>query len=179
MKTYYWFNQNRLMSHLRTSFCALALIGSLLTLPTAEARPPESASGEFFPCFNYAGPPRQVGENTIVTFNISGTATGTFIGSFVGTELDVVHHDGSITLHGSALFTGSVNGRSGTLLFTYEGIGNANTGHETLHFVGRQGTGDLAGLHANLTAEGDVGAPAPGCNASGEGTYTGRLHFAP
>ena len=77
----------------------------------------------------------------------------------MGTELDVVHRDGSITLHGSALFTGSVNGRSGTLLFTYTGIGNAVTGHETLHFVGRQGTGDLAGLHANLTAEGDVGAP--------------------
>ena len=60
-------------------------------------------------------------------------------------------------------------------LFTYEGIGNAVTGHETLRFVGRQGTGDLAGVHANITAEGDVGAPEPGCALSGAGTYTGHV----
>jgi hypothetical protein len=89
----------------------------------------------------------------------------------------VVHRDGSITLHGTILFTGSVNGRSGTLLLSYEGIGNAVTGHETLRFVGRQGTGDLVGTYAELTAEGDVGAPEPGCDLSGVGTYTGNILF--
>jgi Protein of unknown function (DUF3224) len=179
MKTYYWLNRSRILSHLRTSFWALTIVGASLTLPSAEAGgPPLPASGEFFPCFNYAGPPRQVGENVIVTFNVSGPATGTFTGSSVGTELDVVHPDGSITLHGTLLFTGSVNGRSGTLLLTYEGIGNAVTGHETLRFVGRQGTGDLAGVYANITAEGDVGAPEPGCDLSGVGTYTGQVVFA-
>ncbi len=187
MKTYYWFNRDRLLSHLRTSFCALAMLGALLALPSSEAVEPRSrpqhtagtpvpASGQFFPCFNYAGPPRQVGENLIVTFNISGTATGTFTGSSVGTELDVVHPDGSITLHGTILFTTSDN--SGTMLLTYEGIGNAVTGHETLRFVGREGTGVLAGIYANITAEGDVGAPEPGCDLSGVGTYTGFLIFA-
>src|SRR6266576_2919606 len=185
MKTYYWFNRNRLLSHLREGFFALAIAGASLTLPSAEALEPRArpqpASGEFFPCFNYAGLPRQVGENLIVTFNISNwrTSTGTLIGSAEGTELDVVHRDGSITLHGTFLFTGSVNGRSGTMLFSYEGIGNAVTGHETLRFVGRQGTGDLAGVHANVTAEGDVGAPEPGCDLSGAGTYTGHVIFAP
>jgi hypothetical protein len=185
MKTYNWFNRNRLRAHLRTSFCALAIAGASLTLPSAEAveprARPEPASGEFFPCFNYAGPPRQVGENLIITFNISNwrTSTGTLIGSAEGTELDVVHRDGSITLHGTFLFTGSVNGRSGTMLFSYEGIGNAVTGHETLRFVGRQGTGDLAGVYAQLRAEGDVGAPSPGCAVSGAGTYTGQILFAP
>src|SRR5262245_10947405 len=150
-------------------------------LPVVATARPEPASGGFFPCFNYAGLPRQVGENVIVTFNISGSSTGTFTStSVVGTEMDVVHRDGSITLHGSFLFTGSVNGGpEGTLLFPYEGIGNALTGHETLHFVGRQGTGGLAGVHANLTAEGDVGAPSQGCNVSGAGTYTGQVVFAP
>ena len=187
MKTYYWLNRS-LISHLRTSFCALAIAGAVLTLPSSEASRrepavgrPEPASGEFFPCFNYAGPPRQVGENLIITFNISNwrTSTGTLIGSAEGTELDVVHRDGSITLHGTFLFTGSVNGRSGTMLFSYEGIGNAVTGHETLRFVGREGTGDLAGVYANITAEGDVGAPEPGCDLSGVGTYTGHVIFAP
>ncbi|PYK14185.1 MAG: hypothetical protein DME64_11535 [Verrucomicrobia bacterium] len=185
MKTYYSFNRDRLLSHLLTSFCALAAAGALLTLPSAEAvgprARPEPASGEFFPCFNYAGPPRQVGENLIITFNISNwrTSTGTFIGSAEGTELDVVHRDGSITLHGTGLFTGSVNGRSGTFLLSYEGIGNAVTGHETLHFTVGHGTGDLAGLHAELTAEGDIGASNPGCDLSGAGTYNGWILFAP
>jgi hypothetical protein len=179
MKTYSWSNQNRFLSHMRISFCVLAIIGASLALPSAEAGRREPASGQFFPCFNYAGPPRQVGENLIVTFNISGSSSnGTLIGSVEGTELDVVHRDGSITLHGSFLFTGSVNNRSGTMLFTYEGIGNAVTGHETLRFVGRQGTDDLAGVYVNVTAEGDVGAPEPGCDLSGVGTYSGYVIFA-
>jgi hypothetical protein len=178
MKTYYWLHQNRFLSHLRTSFYALAIVGLSLALPSAKAGGPGPVSGGFFPCFNYAGPPRQVGENVIITFNISGTSTGSITGSSVGTELDVVHRDGSITLHGIFVFTGSVNGRSGTMLFTYEGIGNAVTGHETLRFVGRQGTGDLAGTYANVMAEGDVGAPEPGCDLSGVGTYTGQVVFA-
>jgi hypothetical protein len=186
MKTNPLLNQNRFLSHLRTGFCALAIIGVPLAFPSSAADrvgraagTREPASGEFFPCFNYAGPPHQVGENLIVTFNISGTVTRTLSGSAVGTELDVVHRDGSITLHGTLLFTGSVNGRSGTLLFTYNGIGNAVTGHETVHFVGRQGTDDLAGTYVNVTAEGDVGPPGPGCNLSGAGTYTGHVIFAP
>jgi Protein of unknown function (DUF3224) len=186
MKTHYWLDRNRFLSHLRGSFFALAIAGAVLTLPSSEASRrepaagrPEPASGGFFPCFNYAGPPRQVGENLIVTFNISGTATGTFTGSVDGTELDIVHRDGSITLHGAGLFTGSVNGRSGTFLFSYEGIGNAVTGHETLHFTVGRGTGDLVGLRAELTAEGDIGAPNPGCDLSGVGTYNGWILFAP
>jgi len=178
MKTYYWSNQNCFLSHLRTSFCALAIVGAVLTLPSAVAGTPQPASGYFYPCFNYAGPPRQVGDNLIITFNVSGPATGTFTGSSVGTELDVVHADGSISLHGTLLFTGSINGRSGTLLLSYEGIGNAVTGHETLRFVGREGTGDLAGIYANVTAEGDVGLPEPGCDLSGAGSYTGQVVFA-
>jgi len=184
MKTYSRLNRNRFLSHLRTIFCALAIVGALLTLPSAEAGgPPLPASGEFFPCFSFAGPPRQVGENVIITFNISNwrTSTGTVIGSAEGTELDVVHPDGSITLHGSFLFTGPVDDRSGTMVFSYEGIGNAVTGHETLRFVGGQGTGDLAGVYANITAEGDVGLPAPGCDPpsiAGQGTYTGQVVFA-
>jgi hypothetical protein len=173
-------NRNRLISHLRTSFCALVIIGALSTLPSAEASgPPLPASGGFFPCFNLAGAPRQVGNNLIITFNVTGTITGTFVGSFVGTEMQVHHRDGSINIHGSFVFTGSVNGSSGTLLVTYEGIGNAGTHHENLQVVARQGTDGLAGVYANLTAEGDIGAPNPGCDLSGAGTYTGQILFAP
>ena len=175
-------NPNPLISHLRTSFCALVIIGLPLAFPSAEASgPPLPARGEFFLCFNYAGPPRQVGENLIIMFNVSGTLTGTFTGSFVGTELDVVHRDGSITKQGSFVFTGSVTGRpgTGTLHVTFEGIGNAVTGHEVLRAVGREGTGALSGVYMEVTVEGDVGAPKPGCNFSGAGTYTDRFCLPP
>ena len=173
-------NRHQLISYLRTSFCALAIVGTALTLPSAVASgPPIPASGGFFPCFNYAGPPRQVGDNLIITFNVTGTVTGTFVGSFAGTEMQVVHRDGSINIHGSFVFTGSVNGSSGTLFVTYEGIGNAVTGHETLRAAGRQGTGALSGVYAEITLEGDVGAPNAGCALSGMGTYNGQILFAP
>jgi hypothetical protein len=173
---------NQLTSHLRMIFSALAVIGVALALPTAEAGgPPVPATGGFFACFNYAGPPHQVGENLIITFNISGTLTGTFSGSFVGTEMDVVHRDGSITKHGGFVFTGSVNGGlgTGTLQVTFEGIGNAVTGHEVLRAVGREGTGGLAGVYDEVTVEGDVGGPNQGCAFSGAGTYNGQVVFAP
>ena len=181
MKTYSLSNRNRLLSHLRTTFYALAVIGSLLTLASAEASdsPPEPITGEFFPCFTYAGPPRPVGENVIISFNVTTTVTGTLDGSLVGTELDIVHGDGSINLHGTAFFTGSISGISGTFLLTYNGIGNAVTGHETLHFVGDHGTDGLTGVHIEGTAEGDLGAPEPGCDVSGAGTYTGDALFVP
>ena len=179
MKTYSWLNNKRFLSHLRTSFCALAIANTALTLFSAEAGTP-AVTGGFFPCFTYAGPPRQVGENIIVTFNVTVDATNALTGQGVGTELDVIHPDGSITLHGTSLFTGSLNGGpSGTLLITYNGIGNAVTGHENLRIVGRQGTDGLAGVHFKGTAEGDLGAPNPGCDVSGAGTYTGRIVVAP
>ena len=175
-------NRNPLISHLRTSFCALVIVGALLALPRAEASgPPLPANGEFFPCFNYAGLPRQVGDNLIITFNVTVTSTGTFPGSLTGTELRIIHRDGSETIEGSAVFTGSVTGRSGTgtLHLSFEGIGNAVTGHETLRVAGTRGTGALSGVYLQLTAEGDVGAPSPGCALSGTGTYNGQVLFAP
>jgi len=178
MKTYSWLNQNRFLSHLCAIFCALAILGAPFALPSAEAGGPQPASGDFYPCFTRTSL-RQVGENLIITFDISGRTTGTFTSTGItGTEMDVVHRDGSITLHGSVLFTGSVNGTSGTMLFTYEGIGNLNTGHENLRFVGRQGTGGLAGVIANLTAEGDVGGACDG-DFGGHGTYSGQVLFTP
>ena len=177
MKTNYRLNQSRLLSYLRTSFCALAIAGALLALPSAEASRPEPISGQFFPCFTYDGPPRQVGENTIVTFNVTTTTNGSINGTLTGTELDVIHPDGSITLLGYALFTGSIGNRSGTLLFIYNGIGNAVTGHETLNFVAGHGTARLSGTSVQGTAEGDLGAPNPGCDVSGAGTYSGHVLF--
>ena len=50
------------------------------------------------------------------------------------------------------------------------------TGHENLRFVGRQGTGGLAGIYMQGTAEGDLGAPEPRMRSFGSGhLYTDTL----
>jgi hypothetical protein len=181
MKTYYWLNRNRLLAPLHGGFLALAIAGLSLTLPSAEGSgsPPGTITGGFSPCFNFAGPPRQVGQDTIITFMVTADITGDFNGTLAGTELDVIHRDGSITLHGTALFSGLYGDRSGTFIFTYTGIGNAVTGHETLNFVGRRGTDGLAGIYTQGTAEGDLVPGTPDCLIAGAGTYTGHVVFAP
>ena len=177
MKTNCWFNRNRLLSHLRKCFCALAIAGASLTLLGAEASGPEPASGGFFPCFNFAGPPRQVGENLIIRFNVTGTGTGTLTGSAIFTERDVIHPDGSITLQGSGIFTDQSG--CGTFLITYSGKGSAVNGSESAHFVGGRGTGCFAGLHTEGTFQGNLVGPSAGCAVAGAGTYNGQSLFAP
>src|SRR5262249_44884044 len=144
MKTYYSLVQTRFLPPVRSMLCALAILSVPLAFQSSAAGGaeramgrPEPVSGDFFPCFSFAGPPRQVGDNLIIMFNVTATGTGALTGTLVGTEMDVVHPDGSITLHGSGVFTGSVNGRSGTLLLTYSG--RATGGHEILHIVGERG----------------------------------------
>ena len=172
-----------ILSHLRTIFCALAIAGVLLVFPSAGTGAPRSASGppifgsgETHSCYNYAGPPRQVGENVIITFNTVVEATGTFTGTSTGIEMDVVHPDGSITVHGTGLFTGSFNGGpEGTLVQTWHGTVSGVTGHATVLSIGREGTGGLAGNNSQATVETDPTAPAPGCDLSVTGTYTARI----
>ena len=136
---------------------------------------PGPASGGFNPCFNFASPPSQAGPNTIIAFSVTATFTGTFTGSSIGTELDVIHPDGSITFEGSGVFTGSVGGKSGTFLFTYTGTGSAVNGSESAHFVGRQGSGDLTGVYTEGTFQGNLVPASGGCAVSGAGSYLGQI----
>ena len=177
MKTNYWFNRNRLLSHLRRSFCALTIVGALLALPSVEAGIPGPASGGFNPCFNFAGPPSQAGSNTIITFNVTAQLTGTFTGSAIITERDIIHPDGTITLHGSGIFTDQSG--CGTFLFTYSGKGSALDGSESARIVGGQGTGCFAGLHTEGTFQGNLVGPSAQCAVAGAGTYNVQVLFAP
>jgi hypothetical protein len=166
-----------IIAHLRRCFCALAIVSASITLPNAEAGQPEPASGGFNPCFNFASPPTQAGPNTVVTFSVIATFTGTFTGSAIVTERDVVHPDGSITFHGSGVFADQSN--CGTFLFTYSGKGSTVTGSESAHFVGGRGTGCFAGVHTEGTFQGTLVGPSVGCAVAGAGTYNGQIMFAP
>lgn len=126
------------------------------------------------------------GTITVVSFTPTGAKTagrytiltGTFIhsyaGNFVGTDVApvtiIVHPSGAFDFYLLSMFTGAVNGKSGTMTILFvgkaEGFGMAAKGL----WIILSGTGDLANLHGQGRFEGIAGAG---------GTYTGRIHFGP
>ena len=170
---------------------ALAIIGATFFLPSAEARP-ISASGSSTDCEHVVSQ-QIVGLNTITILEITACFHGTFEGPWVGTERDVIHPNGTLTGQASGVFSGTVNGLSGTCVFSLE-VSITPNGDVT-HWVVDQGTGGLAGLHGQGTTQ-EVSENGPGCPVSGfdctdcppaTGTcddsfdlnYTGQIDFAP
>ena len=182
-------NKPKIKQQLRRGFFALAIVGALLTLPKAQAQS-IPASGSTTDCEHIISV-RTAGPSTIITSSITTCFHGTFEGTWVGTERDVIHPNGTLTGQASGVFSGTVNGRSGTCVFSLE----VNVPH-TNHRVVDQGTGDLAGLHGQGTIPVDAIENGPGCPVSGfdctdcppaTGTcddsftlqYTGQIDFAP
>jgi hypothetical protein len=184
-------NKPKIKQQLRRGFFALAIVGALLTLPKAQAQP-IPASGSTTDCEHVISV-RTAGRNTIITSSITTCFHDTFEGTWVGTERDVIHPNGTLTGQASGVFSGTVNGRSGTCVFSLE-VSITRNGDVT-HWVVDRGTGDLAGLHGQGTFQNDI-EHGPGCPGSGfdcadcppaTGTcddsfdlnYTGQIDFAP
>src|SRR5438477_7184143 len=184
-------NKQNIKQHPRRAFFALAMVGVLLALPSAQAQP-IPATGSTTDCEHVISQ-RIVGSNTITILEITVCFHGTFEGTWVGTERDVFRADGTGTVHSSGVFSGTVNGRSGTMVFSLE-VSITRNGDVT-NWVVDQGTGDLAGLHGQGTTQ-EVSENGPGCPVSGfdctdcppaTGTcddsftldYTGQIDFAP
>ena len=184
-------NKPKIKQQLRRGFFALVIVGALLTLPNAQGQP-APASGSTTDCEHVISV-RSAGPNTIVTSSITTCFHGTFEGTWVGTERDVIHPHGTLTGQASGVFSGTVNGRSGTCVISLEVSIAAN--REVTHWVADQGTGDLAALHGQGTVM-EVSENGPGCPVSGfdctdcppaTGTcddsfvldYTGQIDFAP
>src|SRR5713101_7257077 len=185
-------NKQNIKQHLRRSFFALAIVGALLTLPKAQAQP-IPASGSTTDCEHVISQ-QIVGSNTITILEETVCFHGTFEGTWVGTERDRFHADGTGTVHSSCVFSGTVNVQSGTMVISLQAIINSRNG-DVSHWVVDQGTGDLAGLHGQGTTQ-EVSENGPGCPGSGfdctdcppaTGTcddsfnldYTGQIDFAP
>ena len=176
---------------LRRSFSSLAIVGALLTLPNAQAWA-IPASGRTTDCEHVISQ-QMFGSNTITILEITACFHGTFEGTWVGTERDVFRADGTGTVQGSGFFSGTVNGRTGTMVFSYHVTISPNG--EVAHWVVDKGTGHLAGLHGRGTTQ-EVSENGPGCPGSrfnctdcppATGTcddsfdlnYTGHIDFAP
>jgi len=181
----------KIKQQLRRSFFALAIVGALLTLPNAQAQP-IPASGSTTDCEHVISV-RTAGRTTTTTLEITACFHGTFEGTWVGTERDVFRADGTGTVQASGVFSGTVNGRSGTLVFSLQ-VSITRNG-DVSRWVVDQGTGDLAGLHGQGTTQ-EVSENGPGCPVSGFDctdcppatgacddsfvlNYTGQIDFAP
>jgi hypothetical protein len=64
-------------------------------------------------------------------------------GTCEAAERETVRKDGAQTFSGSGMFTGEINGRSGTAIITYSGIVDQK-GMMTAHWVLDKGTDDLS-----------------------------------
>jgi hypothetical protein len=154
--------KRNIVEYLRRTFSALAIIGALLTLPNAQAQP-IPASGSSTDCEHVISQ-QTFGQNTVIILEITACFHGTFEGTAVGTERDVIHRDQSVTIEGSGVFSGTVNGRTGTMVFSYH-VSITRNG-DVSHWMVDQGTGELAGLHGHGTEE-EVSEHGPGCPPSG------------
>jgi hypothetical protein len=155
----------------RGALALIAVAGAAigLALP-ALATAPATGTGAFTP----AGPPttlstRSADGNTIVTQRQTFIDTGVQTGTEVDTITFVFHPDGTLNLKADVAFTGTVAGRSGSLMQRFEGTGDAATFHGQIQTL--SGTGNLANLRAQGTFVGST--------TTGAGTYTLHYHFDP
>jgi hypothetical protein len=157
---------------LRLMSVVLAAGAALVAGQPVAASTPIPVAGTFF--FVAAPVPsdfRIAGGNAFVTLSFpAGVLTGDITGNFTEQLRVVTHADGSQNVHGNAICTCTVAGRTGTLVFDNI-AGTTNTsGVGEAHFV-LSGSGGLADLHGQGTA---IISPTP---RGPLGVYTAQYSF--
>src|SRR5712692_1479349 len=150
------------MKNLGSALLLLASLSLMLAAPVAYGSPPIQANGTatFIPgsVINTT----TADGNTIITYNFVEVDTGTFVGTRVGVERDVIHPDGTATFHGVGTFTGTVDGRAGTATLIAQGTYSVivcGPGTTSGSFVFMAGTGGLATLRGQGSFVGDSCTP--------------------
>jgi hypothetical protein len=157
------------MKALKTVLAIPPVLASLLLLPAAHATTLSAGSGSFTTIGEVISV-RQADGNTIVTATEVQTLTGVLSGTRMATGIEIFHPDGTFTAHDSGTFTGTVDGRTGSITISGASSGTGNTGSGQI--VGDHGTGGLAGLHLQGTFQ-----PVITGSTTAEGTYSIRFHF--
>lgn len=153
-------------------FSALPLLVPLLLIPaSANASTLESGTGSFTATGDVISI-KQVDGNTIVTATEVQPLTGVLTGVRVAEGITIFHANGTFEAHDTGTFTGTVDGRTGTLTISGASSGAGNTGDGTI--VGYNGTGGLAGLHLQGTFQPVITGPT-----TAEGPIQVQYHFGP
>jgi Protein of unknown function (DUF3224) len=139
--------------------------------PVAASTPTPVAGTFFFVAMPVPSDFRMAGGNAFVTLSFpAGVVTGDITGNFTEQLRVVTHADGSQNVHGIAICTCTVAGRSGTLVFDNIAGTTNPSGVGEAHFV-LSGSGGLADLHGQGTA---IISPTP---RGPLGVYTAQYSF--
>ena len=156
-----------------TRIAALAAAGGLAFLlpgPAWAASGPQPASGTFRETSQTVESLQVADGNTILVVTVSGITTGTFDGPFTETDQVVIHPDGTVTLAGMGVQSGT-HGTCGTGSAPYVTEAQGNLSART----GRLQTNDQAASTATPLMAHTVDSFTVNA-ATGEGTYAGTYH---
>ena len=158
------------MKVLKAALAALPLLASLLLLPaSANASTLSSGSGSFTTTGQVISVRHDHG-NTIVIATEVQTLTGALTGTRMARGTMTFYPDGTFTAHDTGTFTGTIGGRSGSIIISGASSGLGTTGSGEL--VGDRGTGGLAGLHLRGTFQ-----PVITGATTAKGAYSIQFHF--
>jgi hypothetical protein len=143
-----------------------------MSLAVVYATKPTSAAGNFVVTSWAITSVRTANGNTFMNFANTETLTGTFVGTSTSAISVIVHPSGDFNVEHIMTFTGTVDGKSGTMIIKFEakGTGFGYGAPVSAQWVIQKGTGGLAGIHGTGTFEG---------NALIGGAYSGQIHFSP
>jgi hypothetical protein len=147
---------------------ALAAAGGLAILLPAPAMASgvQPASGTFRETSLTVDSKQVVGGNTILVVTVSGVTTGTFDGPFTETDLVVIHPDGSVTLIGTGIQSGTLGTcGTGSAPYVTEAQGDLSARSGRIQTIDQ-----AAPLIAHTVDSFTVNA------ITGEGTYAGTYH---
>jgi hypothetical protein len=135
------------MKVLKAVFAALPVLASLLLLPAAHASTLSSGTGSFTTTGEVISV-RQADGNMVVTATEVQTLTGVLSGTRMATGIEIFHPDGTFTAHDSGTFTGTVEGRTGSITISGASSGVGNTGSGQI--VGDRGGSCMAARGRHL-----------------------------
>jgi len=147
-----------------TAQTAQAATATAQAIATATAN--FTANGTFRILNTTTNSSRQDGQNKIYSYTQHGVNSGDITGSYTNEETFTLYPDNTGTFSGNITCACTLNGKSGTLLYSITGTSTAN-GFQGQIF-NYQGTGGLAKLHGQGVFQGQ----------GLQGTYSDELHFA-
>lgn len=117
-----------------------------LAVTPASATPPTPSAGTFAVVTATTTNVRTADGNTFITVSRTALISGTFTGTATDTVLLVMHSNGTTSARGAGTCACSIEGRSGTFDYRFQGSGTFPTALSG-HYVVGHGTAGLEGIH--------------------------------
>ena len=148
---------------------AAAGLAALLPGPAWAAGGPQPANGTFRDTSITLDSSRVADGNTIAVFTVSGFTTGTFDATFTETDQAVIHPDGSLTVAGQGVISGT--------------LGTCGTGSAPYQIEAQGTLAARSGFLQSIDQAASTASPSPihlvvsfTANGANEGSYTGTYH---